>query len=206
MSEMRKSLSPSPSPGPPLWESALRVIDQERSRSSVSPQVNTKQWSAMSSALRQSWGWSGNSSPIGPPRGADSQELITSRALGAGPEYPPWLYGGSGMDLMQYIHDPFPSMWCSALFLHVHPKKQVMSDLLTPYLSLCPFPLLPSVRSWVMQNAAKRNCLVMLIFSFGGFLIREEPRSGLEVFLELQMQLTAFWGCLPRSPFITAFK
>jgi len=68
-------------------------------------------------------GWkSRNDSSSFPPRGAES-DTFRSRALGGGPVYPQWLAsdGGNVMDLS----DPFPSMWCCALFLHVHPKKQV---------------------------------------------------------------------------------
>jgi hypothetical protein len=113
----------SPSPGPPLWESALK----DQSRVISSPVIATPySTSLVPSPARHSWGWRQSPpSPRGPPRGADSEtSLITARALGMGGTiYPPWLYGGSsiGFDLS----DPFPSMWCSALFLHVHPKKQV---------------------------------------------------------------------------------
>lgn len=57
-----------------------------------------------------------------PPRGAESYRPA-GRVLGGSLSYPGWLYGsGVGMS------DPFPSMWCSALFLHVHPKKQVTAS------------------------------------------------------------------------------
>jgi hypothetical protein len=116
----------SPSPGPPLWESEL----QGRVLSSPVVAITPYSSSLVPSPARQPWDWRQSpSSPRGPPRGADSETaglITTARALGSGPVYPPWLYGATtgGVNLS----DPFPSMWCSALFLHVHPKKQVFRE------------------------------------------------------------------------------
>lgn len=68
---------------------------------------------------KYSGGWKrSNENSMTPPRGAESDGY---RQVGGGLSYPGWLYGSSGTGLA----DPFPSMWLSALFLHVHPKKQV---------------------------------------------------------------------------------
>jgi len=165
-----KSSSPNPSSGPPMTPSYSYGGSSGVRRALGGHLTPPSQTGSRTPSPRYVSGWKrSNENSMTPPRGAESDAY---RHVGGGLSYPGWLFGSSGTGLA----DPFPSMWLSALFLHVHPKKQVivlapsfpddMMDLaeahfLFPQSAPSPRPLLPSCNHIANVNSFRRRRLLL---------------------------------------------